>query len=253
MSPSTNLYFTTTFPTPLFNDKHLLSTFGKEELPTEEGGHIRVLEMIAFPKECFEVVRVHSSLILEVRAPCYPSPSPLFVDLRFGNLSNTPTPPRSVSFPTRLEMLHTLAKSIGTHYLFGGNYRLGICSPLANHPLLIGVDCSGLLYETTRGLSPRNSGDLLFYGKGIPIENLSVGEIASLVQPLDLLVYKGHLLIVFTKEQTIEACGTARVVLTSNLKDRLHLLQKKGKIACNSPHRAALSDKYFVLRRMDCQ
>jgi len=39
--------------------------------------------------------------------------------------------------------------------------------------IMKGVDCSGLLYEATNGYTPRNSSDLVTYGTGVTIENMT--------------------------------------------------------------------------------
>lgn len=73
--------------------------------------------------------------------------------------------------------------------------------------LMQGVDCSGLLYQATKGFTPRNSRSLLQFGSGVVIEGKSVKELKKLLQPLDLIVRNGHVVIVLDGERTIESRG----------------------------------------------
>jgi hypothetical protein len=70
---------------------------------------------------------------------------------------------------------------------------------------LQGLDCSGLLYEATNGVTPRNTSGLTNFGRGVPIAGLSAGAIHSRLEPLDLIVWKGHVIIVLDRERTIES------------------------------------------------
>jgi hypothetical protein len=75
---------------------------------------------------------------------------------------------------------------------------------------LRGLDCSGLLYQATDGYTPRNTSSLVDYGAGVSIAGLDEERIAGQLRPLDLIVWKGHVMIVFDRERIIESrldCG----------------------------------------------
>ncbi|HPE85225.1 MAG TPA: hypothetical protein PLO43_03500, partial [Chlamydiales bacterium] len=80
-----------------------------------------------------------------------------------------------------------------------------------------GVDCSGLLYEASYGLTPRNTSELISFGEERSLENL---------QPLDLLVWKGHVVIVLDPYHTIESRLGKGVVITP-LADRLSEIERE--------------------------
>ena len=71
--------------------------------------------------------------------------------------------------------------------------------------MLAGVDCSGLLYEATNGFTPRNTSALLHFGKNVSIAGKSRQAITALLQPLDLLVWPGHVIIVIDGGNAIES------------------------------------------------
>ena len=114
---------------------------------------------------------------------------------------------------------------------------------------LAGLDCSGLLYEATDGFTPRNTSALVNYGRGIPIAGLTPGEIVQKVEPLDLIVWGGHVQIVLDRERLIESrleCGGKGGVTVRPLREAITDLVR---------HRKPLDDygtgkgKGFVLRR----
>jgi hypothetical protein len=102
--------------------------------------------------------------------------------------------------------------------VWGGNYLKGIpemlefykpSGTLSDEVLkrwtLKGVDCSGLLYEATGGYTPRNTNSLFSLGIPVDIKGLSPDEIAKKLKPLDIIVYKRHVLIVLNSREVIES------------------------------------------------
>jgi cell wall-associated NlpC family hydrolase len=86
---------------------------------------------------------------------------------------------------------------------------------------LAGLDCSGLLYSATGGWTPRNSSQLIAYGQAVSIAGKQSAAIAALLQPLDLIVWNGHVIVVLDQQTAIESrlqCGkpgNGGVVMTS--------------------------------------
>jgi cell wall-associated NlpC family hydrolase len=70
---------------------------------------------------------------------------------------------------------------------------------------LSGVDCSGLLYEATAGSTPRNTSSLVGFGRPVAVAGRSAAELAALLQPLDLIVWPGHVMIVIGGGRVIES------------------------------------------------
>lgn len=71
--------------------------------------------------------------------------------------------------------------------------------------ILKGVDCSGLLYEATNGYTPRNTSSLVDFGVPVKIAGLTSEKIISKLRPLDIMVWKGHVIVVLDQTRTIES------------------------------------------------
>ena len=69
----------------------------------------------------------------------------------------------------------------------------------------MGVDCSGLLREANKGNTPRNTRQLLTVGNPVDIEGLTMDQIISKVQPLDIIVRDGHVVIILDQDRAIES------------------------------------------------
>lgn len=100
----------------------------------------------------------------------------------------------------------------------GGNLREGIPEMLSFYPpssnispelqnrwILKGVDCSGLLYEATNGYTPRNTDALIAFGGPVQIAGLTIPQIIEKVEPLDLIIWEGHVIIILGKNRAIES------------------------------------------------
>ena len=67
------------------------------------------------------------------------------------------------------------------------------------------VDCSWLLYQATNGYTPRNSHWLLTYWNAVEIEWNTIDQIIKKLRPLDLIVWAGHVIIVYDANNVIES------------------------------------------------
>lgn len=248
--------------TPLLNTASFSQVFGGEDgslLPLDEQGLLRAVEMVAFPETRFTILQEINSTILQVETKEYPS-SPLFVDSRFLHYTDQKKQERKKRVLPPSKIVKDLEALVGTAYIWGGNYHLGVkelltyyppASPISNEMERIwslqGVDCTGLLYQVTEGAVPRNSSWLTAFGVPLFIENLSPQEIASLVKPLDLIVWHGHLIIILDSQKCIESTPKEGVVI-KNLIHRLEqLIDELKKIPMNNPPES--KKDYFVLRR----
>ncbi len=248
--------FSKTF-TPVLNTPHFTKVFGGEDgssLPLDEQGLIRAVETIAFPNTKFKIIKEIENSILQVETEDYPC-TPLFVDERFLSYKGQERKKKVPSIAHILKHLHHL---VGTPYIWGGNQSRGIPELLHYYPpkialnekmhtvwTLKGVDCSGLIYEATGGITPRNTSWLVHFGQPVIIENLPLEKIAALIKPLDLIVWPGHVLIALDSTQCIESRPQTGVAIRP-LIERLSSINRKPLTQWNS---SLPAKDYFVIRR----
>lgn len=248
----------TNSPIPVFNTSEFPSYFTGEgeHIPLDDQGLMRALETILLPGMSFDLQKKSSDNIFEINTPNY-SGKELYIDRRFSN--ETPSTEQPSNLPSVDKICETLRKLIGTPYLWGGNWPEGIPKMLELYPPAVdihsldpkiqniwqlkGVDCSGLLYYATKGYTPRNTSDLVTYKKGLNIENLEKNKIALLLEPLDLIAWKGHVIIVIDKETCMESTIEKGVHLR-NLSERIEEVLETRQTVNQNP-----SKDYFVIRR----
>lgn len=249
----------TTKPTPVLNTPDFTSVFGgsnRNSLLVDSQGLMRAIELVLLKDTTVEIIETISSYILRVIIPSYPSSTSLYIDSRF--LRPVDQEVSSLAHPSLNAILSFLPKQVGLPYVWGGNCYEGIPEMLEYYPpastlsdpmkmmwTLQGFDCSGLLYQAANGQTPRNTSSLIQYGEGIPIENLTAEQIAAKVQALDLLVWKGHVIIVLDQKRTIESKLGKGVIIT-DLQETLTQLMSARK-PMNSPSQ----EPYFLLRRIN--
>lgn len=210
---------------PVLNTSAIGAVFGGRDgktLKSDRCGQVRELEFIALPGTAFrllEEIRDGAATIYRVETADYPTPArgALYVDSRFIEQRDGPPPSRPRSLPERAQVVAALKTAVGTPYVWGGNvregvpelagmfYRNAIPAKEMKRVTLAGLDCSGLLYQATGGWTPRNTSQLIAFGRGIRVAGKTAGELAGLLEPLDLIVWNGHVLIVLDKETVIES------------------------------------------------
>ncbi|HEY5523669.1 MAG TPA: hypothetical protein VIK21_10805 [Desulfuromonadaceae bacterium] len=257
---------------PVLNTPDFKSVFGGtngRELKTDRCGQVRELEYIALPGSVFTILKKrHSGTadIFQVETDEYiAAPNVrLYVDGRFLKLERTAPAPRRPSLPSREEIVSALRASVGSHYVWGGNILNGVPELAAwfykdireddkELLTLAGLDCSGLLYHATRGWTPRNTSQLITYGQGVVVAGKPSEEIARMLQPLDLIVWDGHVIIVLDQQSTIESrleCskpGNGGVVMTQ-LSRRIAEIMRTRRPANAWPAGKKRQD-LFVVRR----
>ncbi|MGL4540582.1 MAG: peptidoglycan endopeptidase [Candidatus Rhabdochlamydia sp.] len=237
----------TNHPTPVLNTANFSFCFGGKDgqsLPLDNQGLMRNLETILLPgtsltpKETKETPYTH---ICRVEIPKYPGEN-LFIDKRFLEITSFTVQTNEL---TTVEKICTALKNlVGAPYLWGGNWPMGIDEMREFYPPSIdfaqlpekiqntwqlkGLDCSGLLYYATKGHTPRNTSDLVTYADRLEIEGLEGNEIVQKVKPLDLLAWKGHVIIVIDNQTCIESTPKEGVH-TNNLLERIEKLLKTRK------------------------
>ncbi|MBI5345998.1 MAG: peptidoglycan endopeptidase [Chlamydiae bacterium] len=249
------------FPTPILNTENFEDVFGGLDgstLALDMKGHLRALEFTALPGMIFKVEKKCQNFILQVSCLFYPGT--LYIDSRFTNPCNEEMDFLKHGFLEikEKEILSKIEQMIGLDYCWGSNYSQGIDQMLFLYApqkklddsmlkkwTMSGIDCSGILYEATNGYTPRNTSKLVFFGQGVTIENKSPEEIVDLLRPLDLIVWKGHVIVVQNKTFVIESVEEKGVVKTSCLKKLKEIFsQRKGVNEWNDQ-----DFKKFVIRR----
>lgn len=215
--------------TPVLNIPDFKAVFGGltgQTLKTDRCGQVRELEFIALPGSVFTILkkqRTGMSEIYQVETDEYVAPPNvrLYVDGRFLNADRVAPTPRRPARPPRDKIVSALRASAGNPYVWGGNVPGGVPELAAwfyrdiyegdrERLTLSGLDCSGLLYHATGGWTPRNTSQLLTFGRGVGIAGKQGAEIVAMLQPLDLIVWNGHVIIVLDRQATIESrleCG----------------------------------------------
>jgi len=246
---------------PILNTPDFRQVFGGSDgrqIPKNALGHPVHNEFVALPGMRFQIEETLNDSICRVRTSAYCAEA-LYLDLRFTCQApaRRPTP----LFPSINELANRMERLLGTKYVWGGNWSAGIPEMLELYPprgtiddltktfwTFRGVDCSGLLYETSRGLTPRNTSDLLRFGESVRIENKTAKQMIKLLQPMDIVVWPGHVWYVLNSEFSIESKSPFGVI-RRNLLERLEetLRERRG-----VNHWADYPDpgSHFVVRRI---
>lgn len=236
---------------------------------TDRCGQIRELEFVAMPGSVFTIIKKHLSgtdVIYQVETNEYAAQPNvrLYVGGRFLTLEHTAPAPRRPVLPPQATLLSALREAAGIPYVWGGNAPDGVPELAAwfhetsgghnnNRLTLTGVDCSGLLYFASGGWTPRNTNQLITIGNGVEIAGKQSSEIAPLLQPLDLIVWKGHVIIVLDRQTVIESrleCGkpgNGGVVMTF-LPQRLTEIMRTRRPANAWPQGKTRQDIFLVRR-----
>ncbi|MBP1626038.1 MAG: hypothetical protein H6Q00_513 [Holophagaceae bacterium] len=221
---------------------------------------IRALEFVALPGTAFRVLRAagdrHTGP-LEVSTCDYPTPRGvrLYVSRSGLQARPAPPPPRPRTFPGRDAVLESLRSALGTPYVWGGNLRGGVRVGEVQGAYA-GLDCSGLLYEATGGFTPRNTSDLTHYGKAVPIKGLDRDQIIARLEPLDLIAWKGHVIIVLDRETVIESRRLCRApgqggVRATPARERLEEVMAQRSPAGTWPAHGKAAPLFVVRRWLD--
>ena len=217
-------------PLPSFNTSDLRAVYGGDDgatLQRDDLGLVRELETVLLPETKITIREVRRQgvwipVMYAIETADYPSSkaTPLWVDERMiiPTVNGERKSGGGKLPPSRERILSRMESLVGTPYVWGGNWPKGLPGMLKWYPphkslddatktawTMAGVDCSGLLYWATDGHTPRNTSQLVTFGKPVDIAGKSANEIVTLVQPLDIIVWPGHVLIVLDNERVIES------------------------------------------------
>ena len=260
-------------PAPVLNTAAFSSVFGGADgktLKTDRCGQVRELEFIALPGTVFDILgesRDGAATVYRVETDDYPVPAGarLYMDSRFIELREDKPVPRARKLPPATEIISALKAFIGSPYVWGGNlqggvpelmkmfYRNGVPVAAWSQLTLAGLDCSGLIYQASGGWTPRNTSQLVSYGRPVRVAGKTAEAIAGLLEPLDLIVWSGHVIIVLDRETAIESrleCGKRGNggVMTSALLKRLAEIMRTRRPVDTWPAAGKQRD-VFVVRR----
>jgi len=273
-----NLYAVAELPTPVLNTPDFSFVFGNKDRKTlhlDDSWLIREVEFIALPETVFtieNIIKKENTTIYKITTDDYPYPTQkgYFIDSRFVKTVDYKPPNRFKRLPSKKAIINKLVSSEDSKYLWGGNYKEGIPQMLSFYPphpsisldlkehwMLKGVDCSGLLYEATNGCTPRNTSSLVTFGEPVKIANLSDLQIIQKLEPLDIIVWKGHAIIVLDKERVIESRldydmereGNQGGVKIHKLKEVLSEILKERIPVNNYEDEVEEGEQKFVIRR----
>ena len=251
-------YAVATTATPVLNTPDFSKVFdGSQRLDPCKG--VRPIEFIALNGTLFRIeqeLNDHGASVYRVTSNDYPyrSATGYFVDARFLKQVAGPVAERPRVLPGLTEVQRRLLAALGRPYVWGGNLQDGVPLMKQLYPQadpLAGVDCSGLLYQATDGFTPRNTSALTGFGAGVQVAGLSPEAIAQKLQALDLIVWKGHVMIVLDRDSIIESvmgCPGVGGVRLIPRREGLRRLMKSRQPLDDYPQGGGAA-KGFVVRR----
>lgn len=262
-------YAVAKYDCPVLNTSDFSGVYGGSSgstLKKSKNGLVKPLEFVAYAGTTFEITdssKDKMSTIYKVRTEEYPiilEGTDLFVDARFVELRSSKPEPAKKTCPPRNYIYDYFEKSGSSFYVWGGNNISGVEKMLDFYPpkkklqsredsliwKIEGVDCSGILYEATKAYTPRNTHQLVEFGEPVEIKSLSSEEIISRIKPLDLIVWKGHIIIVYDNKTTIESSHSAGGVVRKSLNSVLKNIMK-SRVPVNKWNDSI--PKSFVIRR----
>lgn len=259
-------YAVAIFPTPVLNTPDFKSVFGGNKGRTLKftNGQINELEFVALPNTVFTIEEIYvrnNHEIFKITTKDYPykNNTGYFTDSRFVEKKTKQPRERIKTFLGKKTIIKHLLSLKGAKYVWGGNFSNGISEMLVFYNPDVnltqdikdkwtfkGVDCSGLLYEATNGFTPRNTESLFDFGSSVKIQGLSAEEIAEKLKPLDIIVYKRHVIIVLNSRETIESTPLEGVHTKNTLDTLKNLMRDKIPADKYMPEANA---RQFVIRR----
>lgn len=235
-SGSIQLYGKARTYTPVFYKEDFSRYFGggtSGTLILDEWNEIDPVETIVPPTSIFQIqkiIQTRANTVLQVTTKEYPyDGDPHYIDTRFVQVFESLNQPeeRNIHLPRSFTIIKRLREQVGKQYVWWGSPPNGARALARYFPskiemdaamqakwILDGFDCSGILHWATNGYTPRNTSKLVYFGTWLEIASKTKEEIAKMLKPLDIIVWRGHDLIVIDKNQVIES--TANFTSTGN-------------------------------------
>ncbi|MCE1164294.1 MAG: C40 family peptidase [Bacteroidetes bacterium] len=251
---------------PVLNTYDFFLVFGGNDGSTVrlKNGLIAEMEFIALPGTAFKVHEVidfgdRGLKYYKVTTDDYDYKGDFYVDSRMVKDMYSEPPKRRKFVPKKEDILSELNRLEGYPYMWGGNKADGLEFMLNYYKpkkslsdetrdlwILKGVDCSGLLYQAANGCTPRNTSSLATFGRSVDIEGKSIEEIIAALKPLDLIVLKGHVVIVIDENTVIESSPGIGVHKTG-IRERLEKIEE----TMSPSNEFSKQGKVFAVRRWD--
>jgi hypothetical protein len=233
-------------PTPVFNSPNYPVDFGGKDgrtIKLDKEGLFRDLEYIALKGTIFTIKSAMDKgnyKIYNVAAEDYNYEAELYIDSRFVTLIESKPSSGVKKLPSKKDIYTFLDNAVGSKYIWGGNSIAGIDKMLSYYPpvgnisdyekdiwTFHGCDCSGLMYEATNGYTERNTWKLIYFGKAVPIEGLSAEQIVSILKPLDMMVWNGHVIYVYDNTTAIQSALSKGGVVKTDLLETIENIMTK--------------------------
>lgn len=250
--------------TPILETPEFNAVFGGVDgnsLPFNEQKLLKLVSAVAFPNTKFKLLHQCSEFIFHAWSSEHRLEK-LFIDSRFLEMVPEDFPERGKMLPSRETILESLHRILGVSYIWGGNWHMGIPEMKLYYPpkidfadldpviqrswTLQGVDCSGLIYQVTNGITPRATSLMVNFGDPVSIANKSQKAIINGLKPLDLIIFHGHVIIVFDEHSVIESRGSRGVILSSMEECFEQVLQGKEAVDIWDPVNPL--NKYIIRR-----
>lgn len=266
--PDEKKYAVSVYDTPVLYSPDFDKIYGGKDgqtLKFSKNGLVKELEYVAYPGSVFEIVDEipkEGYSIYKVTSDEYDivlGGTELYIDSRFVELKTNKPEKKAKIKPTLDQIYDYLDIAVGSDYVWGANNIKGVGKMIEfyppsgkistekyNHWDMKGVDCSGLIYEATNGYTPRNTHQMVSYGEGIKIKGLNAEEITDILEPLDMIVWKGHVIYVYDKNTSIQSGHSEGGVVKKNLRATIEKLMQSRRPANEWSDNAG---KIFVVRR----
>lgn len=141
-----------------------------------------------------------------------------YIDSRFLEIYDKQPTERNIIKPSKEDIINNLKLQVWHQYIRWGvmpNWVQELAqyyNPTTNLPyyienklILKWFDCSGLLHYATNWFTPRNTWWLIYYWSWLHISWLNSDEIIDKLEPLDIIVWRWHVMIILDKEDLIES------------------------------------------------
>jgi len=240
---------------PVFNITEIYKFLKQlpDDLKTDKRGLLPEIAFIAPPGTNYLLVeKIHDDKYEIVKIRNLASDNIYYIDSRFTSQSHKTNKVSSVL--TEDDIIINLKAMVGYPYEYGGETATGIYKLAEMYEISeldiklkpTGLDCSGLIYQATNGLTPRTSTEMIKFGEGLDIEGKDLSEILQLIKPLDIIGYPGHVFIVIDNDNVIEASRKYGVIVQTAEK-RLKSLMKNRKPVNDASEKD--KNKIFAIRR----
>jgi hypothetical protein len=199
------MWRTKTF-TPIFNTPDFIIKMSLNG-GIDKTFHNRILETILFPKRAVSLID-DSEDIISIRSLDYEQDNKWYTNRCFLERGEQV---EKAALPSKKIILEKLRNFPKIPYLLGGTTPNPIFlelslryNPFENrHKKLFGIDCSGILHYVTNGYTPRNTSGLLKTYKRV-----------DTLEPLDLILFPGHVIIYLGDGLCIESREIDGVIIS---------------------------------------